>query len=104
MGTTKISAKMTGEAEPLLSGDLFGTVSSEEAEWEIKDIPKASLGEGVPNGSRELLIVLTKTGKSAGQGPLWPHLIRSDPEVDLAGVKRVEKDINELLADLQKST
>ena len=83
--------------EVLLSGDLFGSVSSEDVEWELQDTP----GGG---GARELHLQLTKTGKSAGNGPFWPHLIKGHPEIDVSGLKRMEKDLNEMLADLSKST
>jgi hypothetical protein len=92
---THVTVSRLGEVE--LSGELFGTVSAEEFEWELKDIP----GGG---GPRELHLTMTKTGKSAGSGPLWPQLLKKGPEVDMAGVKRVEKDLDELLSDLQKTT
>jgi len=92
---THITAKRLG-AE-LLSGDFFGNVSSEDVEWELKDVPGG-------DGTRELHVTLTKTGKTAGTGPFWPQLLKGHPEVDVSGLKRVEKDLNELMAELQTST
>ena len=50
--------------------------SSRSVEWEIKDV----IGGG---GTRELHIALTKTGKTAGSGPLWPQLLKGHPEIDV---------------------
>ena len=72
-------------------------MSAQDVEWELRDIPEAK-------GPRELHIGLTKIGKSASSGPLWPQLLKGHPEIDVSMVKRVEKDLNELLADLQKTT
>jgi len=93
---TTLSIRFIG-GEALLSGELFGTVSAEEVEWELRDIPGAK-------GPRELQLQLAKTGKTAGQGPLWPQLLKAHPEVDVSGLKRVEKDLDEMLADLQKTS
>merc|ERR1719482_1499031 len=83
MMPTHMRVKLDGQL--LLAGELFGTVDAEEVEWELN-------------------LQLSKTGKSAGTGPLWPQLCKEHPEVDVSGLKRKEKDINELLADLQKTT
>ena len=56
--------------------------------------------------SRELRLHLTKKGESAmsKQGILWPSLVKGHPEIDVTLLKRVEKSMEEMMADLQKST
>lgn len=99
---TTIKVKLQGAAAPLLDGEFFGTVDSEDVEWELQDAAKA----GIP-GARELVIHLTKTHKQpAGVStpPLWPSLVKGHPEIDVTLLKRVEKSMEEMMADLQKST
>ena len=78
----------------LLSGELFASVQADEIEWELKDA--ASGGSG-----RELHVTLEKGGKPGG--PFWPQLVKGHPEVDISGLKRKEKDIDELMAELNQS-
>ena len=80
----------------VVSGEFFGQVYPEDFEWELKDI-KGGAG-------REMHILFTKFGKTAGDGALWSQLIKGHPEVDTSGLKRVEKDIEELMAELQNKT
>ena len=45
-----------------------------------------------------------KVWQDGGGWPLWSQLIKGHPEVDTSGLKRVEKDIEELMAELQNKT
>ena len=80
---THFGVKLNGSG--LVGGEFFGSVSAEDVEWELKDISGG--------GGREMHLMLTKLGKTAGDGKLWEQLIKGDPEVDTSGLKRVEKSI-----------
>lgn len=88
------SLEVRRDGEVLLSGELFAGVKHEDVEWELAD----ASGSG---GGRELQISLVKSGKPGG--PFWPHLIKGHPEIDISTLKRKEKDIDELMAELNTS-
>ena len=88
------SLEVRREGSVLLSGELFGGVRHEEVEWELTDASGKS-------GGRELSISLIKSGKPGG--PFWPHLLKGHPEIDVSTLKRKEKDIDELMAELNTS-
>jgi len=75
----------------LVSGDFYAPVESEETEWELRD--SSADGE-----ARELTLTLVKAGKKGG--PFWPSLLRSELELDVSSLKRVEKDLDELMAEI----
>jgi len=64
----------------------------EECLWELKD---ADDGEG-----RELHMTLQKAQKDL---PLWPRLLKGHPEADMSQVKREEKSLEEIMAELHKA-
>lgn len=98
--TLKVLLESGGSKAPLVQGELFDKVDAEDVEWELRDAAEGG------KGARELVLQLTKKGgKSIGSnGPLWPQLLTNGPEVDVSGLKRVEKDMQDMLAELQQST
>jgi len=79
--------KLTLNDEPLVEGGLFGTVKSSDIEWEMVE-------EG--GGGKQVVLTLAKTEKDK---PFWPQLISGHPEVDVRGLKRDPKELEELLAE-----
>lgn len=92
---TAVSVKLDGAS--LLSGELFASVQPDEIEWELKDAPSG----GGSSGGRELHLTLLKGGKPGG--PFWPQLVKGHPEVDVSSLKRKEKDLDELMAELNQA-
>lgn len=87
----------------VVSGELFGSVQPEEVEWELADASRAGSGgkAGSDGAARELHITLLKGGKPGG--PFWPQLIKGHPEIDISTLKRKEKDLEELMAELNSA-
>lgn len=79
-------------APALLEGELHGAIVPEECLWELKD---ADDGEG-----RELHMTLQKAQKDL---PLWARLLKGHPEADMSQVKREEKSLEEIMAELHKA-
>ena len=76
---------------PLVHGDFHAPVESEETEWELRD-------SATDADARELTLTLVKAGKKGG--PFWPSLLKAELEVDVSSLKRVEKDLDELMAEI----
>ena len=77
----------------LVEGDFFAPVASDDTEWE--------LGDKADSKERELLLTLLKAGEKGG--PFWPSLLKGHPEMDVSGLKRKEKDLDELMAEINSS-
>jgi len=94
-GALKVVSALDKQAPPLLDGQLYAAIVPDDCLWELKD---ADDGEG-----RELHMTLLKasTRKAAQtEAPLWPQLIKSHGEVDMSKVKRAEKTLEEIMAEL----
>lgn len=83
--------------QTLLEGDLFASILPDDCSWEIKD---ADGGDG-----RELHLSLVKhvDKKRSKEAPLWSYLIKGHPEVDMGKVKRDEKTLEEIMAELHEA-
>ena len=94
---TALSIKVLGGSTTVapVEGELFKEVKADEIEWELNDIK----GENSSGGARELILTLIKAGK-LGDGPFWPCLIKGHPDVDVSGLKREEKSLEELMAEI----
>jgi len=94
----RVAAVLPPAAQTLLDGDLFAAIVPNDSMWELKD---AADGEG-----RELHLTLAKlvTRKAAEKdAPLWPQLLKTHPEIDMSKVKRAEKSLEEVMAELNKA-
>ena len=87
---SSLRVALSGNSTPLLSGELHAPITADEMEWELVDLAGSS--------ERELQLSLTKAGKPGG--PLWPCLLKDGPEIDTARLKRKEKDLEELMAEI----
>lgn len=87
--------KVMLHGKAVVDGELQASVVPDECSWEIK-----TLEDG---GGRELQISLTKAprGKEKNADPLWTTLFKGHLEVDMAKVKREEKTLEEIMAELQ---
>ena len=47
------------------------------------------------------MLTLLKAGEKGG--PFWPSLLKGHPEMDVSGLKRKEKDLDELMAEINSS-
>ena len=65
-------------------------------EWELRDCKDAA-----GDAAREVYLTLIKGGKPGG--PFWPQLIKNGPEIDASLLKRKEKDLEELMSELNAS-
>jgi hypothetical protein len=77
--------------QELLAGDFFAPISPSETEWELQDCEA---------GGRELHLTIVKAGTPGQTGPLWASLLKGHLEIDVSGLKRKEKDLDELMAEL----
>ena len=70
----------------LVDGTLFGTVKTDDIEWELLTV----------GTERQIVLQLAKSEK---EKPFWTSLLTGHPEVDVRGLKRDPKELEELLAE-----
>ena len=70
----------------LLEGTLFGAVKTDDIEWELLTVGK----------EKQVVLQLVKTEKDK---PFWTQLLTGHPEIDVRGMKRDPKELEELLAE-----
>ena len=82
---TTITVRLLGDV--LLEGTFFAPVKSDgDFEWEMATV----------DGGKAMVISLNKYEKDK---PFWTYLLQGHPEVDVRGMKRDPKELEELLAE-----
>jgi len=92
--------KVTLNGKALLDGELPWKIVPDDCAWELSKTTVE--GEVGP----ELQLSLVKAKQQSAEGkedkePLWNRLLKGHPEVDMSKVKREDKSLEEIMAELQ---
>jgi len=95
--------KITLFGKVLLEGELTRTIQPDDCSWELSKKPV----EG--GDSPEIQLTLIKAKAAAGSGkdkekePLWAGLLKGHPEIDTTKLKREDKNLDEIMAELREA-
>lgn len=81
ISTTQLSCGIKGKEEKLLQGQLFKPIKAEESMWTVEE-------------KKFLVVTLTKTNMQYEEW--WPHVVTSEPQMDIKTLVPPSKHIRDL--------